>query len=59
MNAALADGLDAAEHNFRNRVLKDHAQDIHINRCGQCNRIVRTPKARQCFWCGYDWHPKP
>jgi hypothetical protein len=29
---------------------------IPINRCPQRNRIVRTPRARQCFWCGHDWH---
>ena len=26
-----------------------------INRCPSCNRIVRTPQARQCFWCGHEW----
>jgi hypothetical protein len=29
---------------------------ITINRCPACNRIVRTPMARQCLWCGHDWH---
>jgi hypothetical protein len=26
------------------------------NRCPACDRIVKTPKARQCLWCGHDWH---
>ncbi len=26
------------------------------NRCPACNRIVKTPQARQCLWCGHDWH---
>jgi hypothetical protein len=26
------------------------------NRCPSCKRIVKTPKACQCLWCGYDWH---
>ena len=27
-----------------------------VNRCPACNRVVRTPEAKQCFWCGHDWH---
>ena len=26
------------------------------NRCPDCNRIAETPKAKQCLWCGSDWH---
>jgi hypothetical protein len=29
---------------------------LQANRCPKCNRIVRTPHARQCLWCGHDWH---
>jgi hypothetical protein len=25
-------------------------------RCPDCRRVVKTPEARQCLWCGYDWH---
>lgn len=27
-----------------------------IVRCKQCNGILRTALAKQCFDCGYDWH---
>ncbi|MGE3241380.1 MAG: hypothetical protein AB7G28_07835 [Pirellulales bacterium] len=27
-----------------------------INRCPACDRIVQTPLACQCLWCGHDWH---
>ncbi len=27
-----------------------------VNRCPRCHRIVRTPLAKQCLWCGHDWH---
>jgi len=47
---------DAFREKVRNRILKEHKEDIFINRCSKCNKIVRTPKAKQCFWCGYDWH---
>lgn len=29
---------------------------IPINRCPACNRVARTPVARQCMWCKHDWH---
>ena len=30
-----------------------------VARCPQCNRILRTPNARQCRWCYHDWHSQP
>lgn len=30
--------------------------ELYPNRCPACHRIVRTPEARQCLWCGHDWH---
>lgn len=38
------------------RVMADNPGDIFVNRCAECQRVVRTPDARQCFWCGHDWH---
>ena len=32
------------------------ARELQPNRCPACNRIVKTPEARQCLWCGHDWH---
>lgn len=40
------------------RIFREHLGLIHINRCPACDRIVRTPKARQCLWCSADWHSK-
>jgi hypothetical protein len=41
---------------IRDRLLRDHADEITIHRCPECERILRTPKARQCLWCGNNWH---
>lgn len=30
--------------------------DLSPVRCPKCRRIVMSPAARQCLWCGYDWH---
>ncbi|PQO47237.1 hypothetical protein [Blastopirellula marina] len=38
------------------RIVEDHPNEAIVNRCPQCDRIVRTPAAQQCFWCGHDWH---
>jgi hypothetical protein len=53
---ALADGYEAFRLRVVLRLLADPEVVALINRCPACSRIVRTPKARQCFWCGHDWH---
>lgn len=54
---ALREGTAAFERRLRDRLLTEHGQEIFINRCPSCRRIVRTPRARLCLWCGQDWHP--
>jgi hypothetical protein len=44
--------MDAAAQ----RVLREHADTIFLNRCSRCNALCRTPKALQCLHCGHDWH---
>ena len=46
---------------FRRRVAQRIKDDelkgrLTLNRCPKCRRIPRTPNARQCLWCGHDWH---
>ena len=53
---ALKDGPKAFRQKVKDRLLRDHPDELPINRCPRCSRIVRTPKARLCLWCGYDWH---
>lgn len=38
------------------RVISERRSEIVENRCGECQRLARTPVAKQCFWCGHDWH---
>ena len=54
--AVLADGAEAFRRRTANRIVRDHADEVFVNRCGRCTRIVRTPRAQQCLWCGFDWH---
>jgi hypothetical protein len=58
------EGAEAAQlfEKGRRRFLKVVAQRIEAEqgesmaRCARCAGILRTPKARQCLHCGYDWH---
>jgi hypothetical protein len=54
--AALSDGVEAFRQRVCRRVLAEHGTQAFVNRCPSCGRVVRTPQARQCFWCGFDWH---
>jgi hypothetical protein len=56
VNSALIDGAEAFRRRVRARLLAEHSQDMLVKRCPKCNRVVRSPRARQCFWCGWDWH---
>ena len=52
----LADGPDVFRLRAAERVFAEQSSTIHLNRCKMCSRIVATPMARQCLWCGHDWH---
>lgn len=49
--------FDSLEAEISQRVWSEiNSGAIRINRCPECSRIVRTPRAKQCLWCGHDWH---
>jgi hypothetical protein len=54
--AALGQGIAAFRRGARERILAEQPEEVTINRCSRCQRIVATPRARQCLWCGLDWH---
>jgi len=29
--------------------------DLYVQRCPKCNKVVQTPLAEQCLWCGHEW----
>lgn len=49
-------GFEVFSRNVADRVLREQRAQLILNRCPKCNRIVRTPKAKQCMWCYHDWH---
>jgi hypothetical protein len=50
------DGYDAFVLWTGQRILNDNQGLIVLNYCPRCKGLARTPKARQCRFCGYDWH---
>lgn len=52
MDELLSDGPEAYLDGVVARVLQG---GVEVNRCPSCNRVVRTPVARLCLWCGHDW----
>ncbi len=51
----LSDGFDSYRESVARRILSENAESVFINRCPKCHKIVGTPKARLCKWCGYNW----
>lgn len=61
-------GHPATEVNFRDSgpdafraecaawLLREQADEISLNNCARCGGLARTPLARQCRYCGHDWH---
>jgi hypothetical protein len=55
VRAALADGYEAFRQRVTRKLLSDARVQAMINRCPECGRVVRTPRARQCLWCKHVW----
>ena len=56
VSEALKMGESAFMRRVRKRILKEHSDQIDLNRCPECGRIPRTPKAKLCPWCYHNWH---
>ena len=51
------EGLRCFKASVADRIKTEIASGrVVVNRCPGCSRIVKTPLARQCLWCGRDWH---
>jgi hypothetical protein len=52
----LEKGYDKFEISVANRILTQHTDKVFLNNCPRCGNLARTPYARQCRYCGHDWH---
>jgi hypothetical protein len=40
----------------RDRVMRDFADQIVLNKCPKCGSLCLTPHAKACVDCGHTWH---
>ena len=52
----LKDGYENFELNIANRIIDQNPNRVFFNHCPKCNKLSRTPYARQCIHCGHSWH---
>ena len=50
------DGYQQFQLTTAARILRDSADKVFFNCCPACGKLARTPSARQCRYCGHDWH---
>jgi hypothetical protein len=49
-------GYEHLKASSRDRILRESPSELYIHRCPTCKRVLASPIARQCLWCGEDWH---
>lgn len=47
-------GSAAVMREAADRVLREHAGEVVLNNCPKCGNLLLTPRAKQCFSCGFD-----
>jgi len=52
----LEDGYENFQIKVANRILEQNPEEIFFNECSKCGKLARTPFARQCRYCGNNWH---
>ena len=52
----LKDGYEEFELSVAKRIMNEAPEKVFLNNCPKCNKLARTPYARQCRHCGNNWH---
>lgn len=52
----LSEGVDAFIERTAQRILDEHPDTVTFNNCPRCGGLARTPRAKQCRFCKFDWH---
>ncbi len=52
----LENGYETFQQNVVMRILAETPEKVFFNNCPKCNKLARTPYAKQCRHCGYSWH---
>ena len=52
----LEHGYEVFEQNVVTRIMTETPEKVFFNNCPKCNKLARTPYAKQCRHCGYSRH---
>jgi len=52
----LENGYEVFKQNIVTRIMTETPEKVFFNNCPKCNKLARTPHAKQCRFCGYSWH---
>ncbi|WP_336702308.1 hypothetical protein [Chryseobacterium indologenes] len=52
----LEHGHEVFEQNVVTRIMAETPEKVFFNNCPKCHKLARTPRAKQCRYCGYNWH---
>ncbi len=50
------EGLAAFEQKIAIYISEKHPAKVYFNNCPKCAQLARTPFAKQCRHCRFDWH---
>ncbi|MBP2617544.1 hypothetical protein [Chryseobacterium jejuense] len=56
ITSLLQNDYDEFELKIVQRIMAETPEKVFFNNCSQCNKLARTPYAKQCRFCGYSWH---
>ena len=56
VHALLANGEEHFMAGVRDRILRERAGEVFLNRCRKCEALAKTPRAKQCPKCFFSWH---
>ena len=52
----LINGFDSFQIQTAKRILEQNPDKVFFNECPKCGKLARTPFAKQCRFCSFDWH---
>ena len=52
----LKEGYEVFFTNVAKRILFENESELFLNLCPKCQKLTRTPLAKQCRFCFHSWH---
>jgi hypothetical protein len=52
----LQNGIDKFRESTALRIFKENPKVLEFNYCQKCEKLARTPFAKQCRFCQHNWH---